>query len=220
MFIYKCTFEICRVFFGVCFQKLVAKTRAICQRVGKPTQEHAGILRGLFPSSSAPKRPRLSAFDPTRPCVALPQKQKKKAARSKPSKVSVILVQDCTKGVPKGNYRKQLQKLGRIAKLEFVRTMSAREVQSAIYRGFHHLSPSGVTFLKCGNGNLVPDTCQVKDGASLIETSQARKGIIYATDSTVELVSYDCKLHVYLKPQNVLLPNTGVRLFPFITEFS
>lgn len=164
--------------------------------MGKPSQEHASIMRDLFPSSSsAPKRPKLSAFDPSQPCVALPQKKKKKAARCKPSKVTVVLVEDYGKGVPRGKYRTILQKSGRIAKLEFTRTMSSRQVQSVIARGFKQLSLSGVTFLKCSEESttcLVPDTCQDKDGVSLIDDAQSRKGIVYATDSTVVLVSCVC----------------------------
>ena len=83
-------------------QELTSKASNICSRVGKPTQAHAGIMCEQVPSSSAPKRPQL-AFDPTQTCVAL-QQQKKKAARCKASKVTVVAVKDETKGVPKGKY--------------------------------------------------------------------------------------------------------------------
>ena len=164
--------------------------------MGKPTAEHASIMRDLFPSSSASKRPRLtSSFDPTQNCVALPQHQKKKASRCKPSKLTVIIVEDYTKGVPRASYRKELQKSGRILKLEFNRSMSARQVQGVILRGFLHIQVSRVTFLKCSEGKssiLVPDDNQDQDGFSLIE---GRKGVIYVTDSQVNTHDYLCHLN-------------------------
>ena len=131
----------------------------------------------MFPSSSAPKRPRLSSsFDPMKQCVALPKQQKKKAIRCKPSKLTVIIVEDYTKDVPRGNYRKELQKSGRVSKLEFTRNMSAHEVQSAIIRGFQHLQVARITFLTCCDGKsnmLRPDGDQAQDGSALIDASQS-----------------------------------------------
>ena len=90
-------------------QKLAASVSKICNRVGKPSNAHTEALRDLFPSSSSSKRIQLSnAFDPTQPCVALENQKKKKASRCKPSKVTVIVVEDLRKGLPKGKYRKEL----------------------------------------------------------------------------------------------------------------
>ena len=146
-------------------------------------------MRSLFPSSSAPKRPRLSStFTPTQPCVVAAEQQKKKAVnRLKPSKLTVIIICDCSKGVPRGKYRKELQKCGHISKLEFTRTMSARQVMGVIVRGFQHLQVDRFTFFRCSETKstvLLPDDNQNPDGSTLIDASQSRKGVIYVTDST------------------------------------
>ena len=140
-------------------------------------------MRELFPSSSAPKRPKLSgAFDPTRTCVALHQKQKKKAVRSKPSKVTVIVVQDASKGVPRGKNRKKLQEAGHIAKLEFMRDMSTLQVKNTIISGFQHLSLASFIYLTCDSENshmLRADIKQEKDGELIVNAAQARKSTMY-----------------------------------------
>lgn len=109
-------------------------------------------MRQLFPSSSSSlaKRPRLSeAFDPTRPCIASQQKSKKKAVHMKPSKVSVIVVQDASKGIARGKYCKELQQSECIGKIELWRSMSVIQVKDAIIRSFSHLPLETFTYLVC-----------------------------------------------------------------------
>ena len=139
-------------------------------------------MRQLFPSSSSlPKRPRLSeAFDPTQPCIALQQKSKKKAARVKPSKVSVVVVQDVSKGVPKGKYYKELKQSECVGKVELTRVMSVTQVKSAITRTFSHLPLEAFTYLECTNKVILsinPD--QNQDGNKIITSSQTSKGPLY-----------------------------------------
>lgn len=139
-------------------------------------------MRQLFPSSSSlPKRPRLSeAFDPTHPCIALQQKNKKKAARIKPSKISVIVVQDTSKGIPKGKYRKNLQKSECIGKVELTRSMSASQVKNAIIRSFSHLPLEAFTYLvhtEKSTLSINPD--QDQDGDKIITTFHSTKGTLY-----------------------------------------
>ena len=169
-------------------QELSSKASTICRRIGKPSQAHAGIMRQLFPSSSSdPKRPRLSsAFDPTQQCVALQQKQKK-AARCKPSKVTVVVVRDATMGVPRGKYRSELQKAKRIEKLEFMRNMSALQVRNTIIRGFQHLPLASFTFLPCDGENsrrLISESVQDQDGNMIVSAAQSRKGSLYVAECT------------------------------------
>ena len=139
-------------------------------------------MRQLFPSSSSlPKRPRLSeAFDPTHPCVALQQKNKKKAARAKPSKISVIVVQDASKGIPKGQYRKNLQQSKCIDKVELTRSMSASQVKNAIITLFSHLPLKAFTYLVLTDKSTLsinPD--QEQDGDKIITTFHSTRGTLY-----------------------------------------
>ena len=184
------TVGLCSVkFHNTILQGPSSRAREICRHVGKPTAEHASIMRSLFPSSSAcsSKRPRMtSSFDPTQQCVVATQHQKKKSSRCKPSKVTIIVVSDHKKGVPKGNSRKELQKSGRISKLEFNRKMSALQVKGVVIRGFQHINLTNFLFLKCCQTNsthLLPDSNQNPDGLTLIESSRSGKSVVYITDS-------------------------------------
>lgn len=146
------------------------------------------MLRQLFPSSSS-KRPKLSsAFDPTQSCVAAPQQQKKKAARCKPSSITLILTEDKRRVVPKGKYRTALGDNGRIKKAEFRRDMSFAQVKNVIKTTFEHLSLSSPLFLTCEEGNtqcLVQDGNQQPDGNQLIDSAQSRKGTVYIVEGCV-----------------------------------
>ena len=129
----------------------------------------------LFPSSSTPKRPRLSeAFDPTWKCVAFQQQKKKKAARAKPSQVTVMLVPKETKSVPRGKHRKSfVQK-----KVEIFRTMSPLEVKSTIVKSFTDLQPSSFIYMNVDSAyKFTKDAVQNKDGNTI--ANYARHGIVY-----------------------------------------
>ena len=89
------------------------------------------------------------------PCIALQQKSKKKAALVKPSKVSVIVVQDVSKGVPKRKYYKELKQSECVGKVELKRVMSVTQVKSAITRTFSHLPLEAFTYLECTNSHLI-----------------------------------------------------------------
>ena len=85
----------------------------------------------------------------------------------------MVVVSNYAKGIPRG---KELQKSGHISKLEFTRTMSARQVKGVIFRGFQHLQVDHFTFLRCSETKstlLVPDEYQKKDGSALIDASQS-----------------------------------------------
>ena len=88
----------------------------VCKRLGKARSTDAKILSRLFPSSVSrpPKRP-LKAFDPASECVALSQHKKKKAFKSKPSNIQVIMVYDKSI-IPRGKPRKMLESQGKSAK--------------------------------------------------------------------------------------------------------
>ena len=107
--------------------------KSVCSSLGKPSAANARILSSLFPSSQPVKRIRSEAFDPLADCVASAAKRKKKAVRIKPRKVTVVLVDD-TKSVPRFGKRKVLK--GKIRQLQFLRNMSAEQVQKNIFHGF------------------------------------------------------------------------------------
>lgn len=101
-------------------QKLISQASKLCNNMKRPPQKHTEAMAALFPSSSStPKHPRLSnVFDPTLQCVAFHQKQKKKAARIKATKVTVMLVNSNANSVPRGKHRKALLENKSIEKLE------------------------------------------------------------------------------------------------------
>ena len=51
----------------------------------------------------------------------------------------MVVVSDYSKGISRAKYQKELQKSGRISKLEFTKTMSAFQVKGVIVRGFQDL---------------------------------------------------------------------------------
>ena len=174
-----CAYLVANVFTS---QKLTASVSKICIRVGKPSNAHSEALRELFPSSSSSsKRIRLSdAFDPTQPCVALEYQKKKKAVCCRPSKVTVIVVEDLRKGLPKRKYRKEFAQLQRVVSLEFYRYMSSTQIKNAIIRGFEHLPLRYFKYLVCdGKVSLVVNADQDQDGNKIINSLQPGKGTLY-----------------------------------------
>ena len=137
-------------------------------------------MRELFPSSSS-KRIRLSdAFDPTQSCVALDKQKKKKGTRYKPSKVSVIVVKDLSKGVPKRNYRKELAQSEQIVTLELHRYMSSIQIRNSILQAFKHLPLHSFQYLVYKDKtSLVLNADQSQDGNKIINSIQAAKGPLY-----------------------------------------
>ena len=133
----------------------------------------------LFPSSSTLKRPHLSeAFDPTWQCVAFQQQKKKKAARAKPSQVTVMLVPKGTKNVPRGKHRKSLiQK-----KVQIFRTMSSLEVKRTIVKSFTDLQSSFVYMNVDTTHKFTKDAVQNKDGNTIVDCG--KHGAVYIMEQT------------------------------------
>lgn len=158
----------------------------MCTRVKKLNQVDAASLRQLFPASSSTPRKRPSTFDPTRECVALAQKKKKKAARVKPSKLTIIALreQDVKRGVPRGKYRQSLATEDRVQKLEFHRNMTPLEVQNILIRGFQSIKLGQYRVLTVDStGLLVDNDNQSPGGDALISDAQKRK-CVYICDGT------------------------------------
>ena len=83
--------------------------QSLCSNMGKPSAANARTLSSLFLSSQPVKR---MSSDPLADCVASAAKQKKKAVRIKPRKVTVVWVDD-TNSVPRYGKRKALKNQGK-----------------------------------------------------------------------------------------------------------
>lgn len=167
--------------FTFTLQRLAASVSKICNHVGKPSNPHTEAWHDLFQSSLSSKRIQLSdAFDPTQTCVALEYQKKKKAVRCKPSKVTVIVVEDLRKCVPKGKYQKELTQSQQVVSLEFYRYMSSTQIKNVIIRGFKDLPLHCFKHLVCdGSVSLVVNADQDQDGNKIINSLQPGKGTLY-----------------------------------------
>ena len=75
---------------------------AFSEKLRKPSPDTARTLSTLFGSSSQHKRPQKDVFDPTDTCLAEPARKKKKAFRSKPSNITVVVLLQFVSYVPRG----------------------------------------------------------------------------------------------------------------------
>ena len=166
----------------------------MCEKVKKPPKDHKNILRKLFPSSSSPStsnsessKSSIPVFDPSNDCIFVKeQKAKKKATKSKSAprlkltNVTLMVVQDVQKGVPRGVYKESLIKKGMAMRIKLHREMSESEVQAKMRK---ILQPyfSDYTILDCDGIKLIPRHNH-PSGAELIESAMKRRGnTIYVT---------------------------------------
>ena len=162
-------------------QELGRKGTNICNKLKKPSAANARALSSLFPSSSASaqKRPNPNVFDPTAECIAIAsQKKKKKAIRSRSTKVTILFV-DPSKGIPKKNYCRQLRENGYEEIIEVKRNMSSVEIKSAICRAFGAIE---YKILCAKDGKFVVGTNQNPTGDELVEIMTKRKSPLYICD--------------------------------------
>lgn len=109
------------------------KASSICSKLKRLSKPDVQVLKSLYPSTSATKRPRFT-FDPSAECVAAAQQKKKKAAvRFKSSKITVIAV-DGKKPILKGKWRKELKK-GLEQVIEVKRNFTSQQIKNEIYYG-------------------------------------------------------------------------------------
>lgn len=179
----------------------VDKSLLLCKKLKKPSEANKRHLAKLFPSSSGtlPRpKPLSTAFDPIAECVASSQQQKKKAAitRERPRKLTCVLLPEMPAIVPKSSCRKRLNKVGRIQKLEFRRSMSSLQTRNTIIKGFAALKPYGLKFLQCTSSNemcLADD--QNVDGEGVI--TLAGQGSLYMCEDVKVLINVHCTcIHV------------------------
>lgn len=130
----------------------------------------------------------MKAFDPAAECVALGQQKKKRAFKSKPSNVQVIMVHDKS-NIPRGKVRRMLEGKGRVQKIEFRREMSSREVTNCVLQNFKHVNGLiGFALLEADqSGRLYPSENKEPDGEYVIVDGRRKSGPIYIYPILVSL---------------------------------
>ena len=105
------------------------------------------------------------------------EKKKKKAARCKPTQISIVVIKDKERGVPRGNYKQQLIEKQRVVKTEIYRAMNSDQVKSTILKAITHLNVAEFIVLECVNGQkLVEAENDSPDGNAVVESISRRKG--------------------------------------------
>ena len=105
------------------------------------------------------------------------EKKKKKAVRCKPTQISIVVIKDKERGVPRGNYKQQLIEKQRVVKTEIYRAMNSDQVKSTILKAITHLNVAEFIVLECVNGQkLVEAENDSPDGNAVVESISRRKG--------------------------------------------
>lgn len=124
-----------------------------CHKVSQPSEVKAETLKKLFPACSSTLEPSLSKrkFDPRTECIVSGQKKKSSNTRGKPCTILVFLLKGKNRFVPRRYARSNLNKAGRIVKVDFRRNMNSREVRDAITRAFPAFeNAEQAQFSRCG----------------------------------------------------------------------
>lgn len=161
----------------LCQSPVGSKIASLANRLSKPTSGEAQVLGKLFPSSSRGKK-RSKSFDPTNDCCVLDAQKKKKAAdvQGRPTNVQVVMLQTFVTNLPRGRYRNDLKKDGRVQTLQFRRSMTALQTRNQILQGFRELSClESWTVLETRDNHLIVAKNQLLDGDGVIN----RKGCLY-----------------------------------------
>ena len=121
--------------------------------IGKPDETHASALCRLFPVFTFIPGKRSTAFDRTQDCVFVSEKKKKKTARCKPTQISIVVIKDKERGVPRGNYKQQLIEKQRVMKTKIYRAINSDQLKSTILKAITHLNVAEFIVLECVNGH-------------------------------------------------------------------
>ena len=147
----------------------------------KSSKVEAASLSKLFPSS--PSLPKFeSNFDPGGDCVFSAQKQKKKAARVKASKLTLTLLHGSAGTIPRGKHRKTLQTSERIQKVDFTREMSAQVVKNKIiaaFSGQKDFNSAYSLLTQSQDGRLSTADNQYPTGQQFVENALKHRGNVY-----------------------------------------
>ena len=152
-------------------------------------------------------------FDPTSECAFATQQKRKKAARVKPTNITLTIIKNVSKGVPRGKYKTELMDKKMCIKIPLFRNMSGQQVRTALLEKL--LTVDDIVdykLLQCSGQQLMHALDQLPSGSDIIDSAMKRKGnIVYAfpvsktnskdTDSKVSLcvhgyMSFDFILHI------------------------
>ncbi len=150
---------------------------SLCGKLKIPNKANAKVLSNLFPSGGRSRK----RFDPTESMTSAHQKKKKAAIRFKPSKITVILVSNPDKGVPKGKDRRKLKTDGDEQIVELKRNMSSKEMKNCILRAF--VIENYVLLKSTQDGKLNIAKNQKPTGDDVIENITKRKFPLYICES-------------------------------------
>jgi hypothetical protein len=110
------------------------KAKSLCERLKDSTPSSRAIA-SLFPACGAKRK-----FDPLQGCVVGERQRQKKAAnpavRGRSKSITVVVLKDISRFIPKGMQREELRNAGRVKSLPFHRVMSKEEVKRVILEGF------------------------------------------------------------------------------------
>ena len=156
---------------------------ALCRQIG--SKASSSVLRKMFATTSTvQKRP--IPFDPTADCVFEQQKKKKKAARNKISKISIMVVRNIQDGVPKAANKDKLIEEGRMIKVDLTRQMQSGQVRAVFLNAVKGLNIKAYQVLDVVGQKLAVSKNQHPDGDTVIENASRRKGnMLYVMDSTL-----------------------------------
>ncbi len=154
------------------------KASTAITKVVKPSTAEAAALARLFPSSSSPQVPK--GFDPNKESVFSGLKKRKKAARMKPSKVVLTLLNNDGIFTPRGKGKKVLEAKQRIKRVEFHREMNSEAVKDGIASAYSHLDDFNYKILSHSqDGRLLEAEDQHPPGNKLIENAAKHHGNVY-----------------------------------------
>jgi hypothetical protein len=146
----------------------------IISNIKKPSQADAKALSAYFPSRN--KLVKSPPFDPSAESVVTVKHSKKKRGikRMRPTKVTVVMLDEFRSSIPKGKYRQKLASKGKIQSVLFERLMSPQEVKNTIIRAF---GVNDFVVLDCDSTghSLIRCADQLIDGERIVE----RKGGLY-----------------------------------------
>ena len=170
---------------------------AMKQPVNTSTSRELGrLFKGSSSSGPSSSRKRPLTFDPSAECVALPQQSKKKRAiRNRTCRMSVFLINDVKRGVPRGNYRKDLRKKGKEAIVEVRRNMSPQQVKRVISKNF--CIPDFEILSATQDGKLRRADFQCLSGDNAVDVCNGGKASLYITEVRPKYFKKNCNILLF-----------------------
>ena len=148
----------------------------LCGKLKNREKKCTSAMRKLFPASSVGVKRKTPIFDPTSECVFAVQQKRKKAARLKPTNITLTLIDNVSKGVPRGKYKTELKDKDMCIKVPLFRTLSGQQVRTAFLKELLPKNVLDYKLLQCVGQQLVESLDQVPSGGDIIDSALKRKG--------------------------------------------